>query len=204
MFTAIINMNTPNPKYFYDEQKIEKYLKEKDRFNLRLSIIWWDWVSKQTIWKDVCDIKKKQVEIMASDSKNKTEEMHNVYDLVLGSADRKFISWYRSLISTLVNSFKKPKYISQEESSKEQIIQNFDYKAMLENRLWKPFIYKLDYLVKKYILDIGYQLLTIEHIIKLINEWKIDDIKVKIDEDTEEIIKRFSMNRYDSSWELKN
>jgi len=197
-------MNTPNQKYFYDEQEIEKYLKEKKRFDLRLSIIWWDWISKETIWKDVCDIKKKQQEIMASNSKNKTQEMRNVYDLVLGSANRKFISWYRSLISTLVNSLKKPKYISQEENTKEQIIKNFDYKTMLEARLWKPFVYKLDYLVKKYILNIGYQLLTIEYIIKLINEWKIDDIRIKIDEDTEEIIKRFSMNRYDSNWELKN
>ncbi len=196
-------MNTPNQRYVYDEEKISEYLKRKDKFNLRLSVVWWEWVAKETIRKDVCDIKRKQTELEASDSGKKSFKIRDIYDIILWSSDRKFISWYYNLILTILISLNPPKYKEQKVNVSSNIVQNFDYKTMLENKLWKPFIYKLDYLVKKHILDIGYQLLTVEYIIKLINEWKIDDIKVTIDEETEEIIKRFSMDRYNGAWELK-
>ena len=188
--------------YFYNEEIIKNYLIKQDKFKLWWNIININWLQRSEIRKDVCDINNKRLELMASDDSKKTDKFNQSYDLVVGQTNKKFIKGYKSLIWTLLILLKTPEYEEYKEKKRDEIRFELDYKYALESQFWKEFIYKIDYLFKKNIVDIWHKLLTIEYIIDQINKWNIKDIAIKIDEINEERLKRLTITRYDTDWNI--
>ena len=195
-------MEISDKHYFYNEEIIKNYLIKQGKFDLLRNIVNWKWILKETIWKDACDINDKIIEFKASSDGKKADKFDQSYDLIIGSTEKKYISGYKSLIWTLLGLLKAPEYEEYKNERKEQIRLTFDYKYMIEKQFWPWFIYKLDYLINKHRPDFDNNLITIEHIIDLINNWRIYDLQIKIDELTQDIIKRLAQERYNSSWQL--
>lgn len=197
-------METLDQHYHYNEYIINEYLKKQNKFNLCQNIVNNKWISKKEIWKDVCDVNDKRIEFSTSDSTKKTNAFNQSYNLIIGTTDKRFIKGYKSLIWTLLDLLKTPEYKEYENEIREEIRLSFDYKYALEKQFWPKIIYKLDYLVSKHRPNFDNMLMTIEGIINLINKWKIIDLNTKIDENTEDVIKRFATERYNSYWELRH
>lgn len=195
-------MENLDQHYFYNEEIIKNYLIKQDKLNLWRDIININWLQKSEIWKDICDVNDKRIELLASDSQKKKDKFNEAYDAIVGQTNKKFIKGYKNLIWTLLALLKTPEYIEYKEKKRDEIRFELDYKYALESQFWKDFIYKIDYLFKKHIVDIWHKLLTIEYIIDQINKWKIKDIDIKIDEINAERLKRLTMTRYDIDWNL--